>query len=75
MIQCVIVRSLRVICHGRRGEIRKRYREGQEDQLGTLGLVTNTVVLWSTIYMKGALNHLKQKGLSLLATLDNNSDG
>lgn len=27
----------RVICHGRLGEIRKRYREGQEDQLGSLG--------------------------------------
>ena len=26
----------RAICHGRRGEIRKRYREGQEDQLGVL---------------------------------------
>ncbi len=34
----------RTICHGQRGEIRKRYREGQEDQLGALGLVTNTVV-------------------------------
>ena len=31
----------RAICHGQRGEIRKRYREGQEDQLGALGLVTN----------------------------------
>ncbi|TPW88187.1 Tn3 family transposase, partial [Proteus mirabilis] len=29
------------ICYGQRGEIRKRYREGQEDQLGALGLVTN----------------------------------
>ncbi|HHH9668619.1 TPA: Tn3 family transposase, partial [Yersinia enterocolitica] len=27
----------RAICHGQRGEIRKRYREGQEDQLGSLG--------------------------------------
>jgi hypothetical protein len=34
----------RTICHGRRGEIRKAYREGQEDQLGALGLVTNAVV-------------------------------
>ncbi len=24
----------RAICYGQRGEIRKRYREGQEDQLG-----------------------------------------
>ncbi|HBN5790803.1 TPA: Tn3 family transposase, partial [Enterobacter hormaechei] len=36
----------RAICYGQRGEIRKRYREGQEDQLGALGLVTNAVVLW-----------------------------
>jgi len=52
----------RVICHGRRGEIKKRYREGQEDQLGALGLVTNAVVLWNTMYMDAALNHMKDKG-------------
>lgn len=40
----------RAICYGQRGEIRKRYREGQEDQLGALGLVTNAVVLWNTLY-------------------------
>jgi TnpA family transposase len=49
----------RVICHGQRGEIRKRYREGQEDQLGVLGLVTNAIILWNTIYMQSALNHLQ----------------
>jgi len=51
----------RVICHGQRGEIRKRYREGQEDQLGALGLVTNAVVLWNTLYMQAALDHLRQQ--------------
>ncbi len=44
----------RAICHGQKGEIRKRYTDGQEDQLGTLGLVTNAVVLWNTIYMQAA---------------------
>lgn len=52
----------RAICHGQRGEIRKRYREGQEDQLGALGLVTNALVLWNTIYMQAVLNHLRQQG-------------
>lgn len=52
----------RAICHGQRGEIRKRYREGQEDQLGALGLVTNALVLWNTIYMQAALDHLRQQG-------------
>ncbi len=49
----------KAICYGQRGEIRKRYREGQEDQLGVLGLVLNAVVLWNTIYMQSALDHLQ----------------
>ncbi|OMH27556.1 Tn3 family transposase [Motiliproteus sp. MSK22-1] len=52
----------RAICHGQRGEIRKRYREGQEDQLGALGLVTNALVLWNTIYMQASLDHVRQQG-------------
>ena len=52
----------RAICYGNRGEIRKQYREGQEDQLGALGLVTNAVVLWNTIYMQASLEHLKNQG-------------
>jgi len=55
----------RIICHGQRGEIHKRYREGQEDQLGALGLITNAVTLWNTIYMESALNHMKQKGFEV----------
>lgn len=51
----------RAICHGQRGEIRKRYREGQEDQLGALGLVTNALVLWNTIYMQASLDHLREQ--------------
>lgn len=50
----------KAICYGQRGEIRKRYREGQEDQLGALGLITNAVVLWNTIYIESALAHLQQ---------------
>jgi TnpA family transposase len=53
----------RTICHGRRGEIRKAYREGQEDQLNALGLVTNAVVLWNTLYLQAALEHLQSEGL------------
>jgi Transposase and inactivated derivatives, TnpA family len=53
----------RTICHGRRGEIRKAYREGQEDQLNALGLVTNAVVLWNTLYLQAALEHLQSEGV------------
>lgn len=50
----------RTICHGKKGEIRKRYRNGQENQLGSLGLITNAVILWNTIYIEKAVNYLKQ---------------
>ena len=52
----------RAIFHGKRGEPRQRYREGQEDQLGALGLVVNMIVLWNTIYMEAALNQLRLEG-------------
>ncbi len=55
----------RAICYGKHGEIHKRYREGQEDQLGALGLVTNAVILWNTIYMNAALNRLRQQGVEI----------
>ena len=56
-------RLARAVFHGRRGELRQRYREGQEDQLGALGLVVNTIVLWNTQYMEIALNYLRKKGV------------
>jgi hypothetical protein len=52
----------RTICHGNRSEIRQRYTEGQEDQLGALGLVTNAVILWNTMYMQASLDHIKEEG-------------
>ena len=52
----------RAVFHGKRGELRKRYREGQEDQLGALGLVVNMIVLWNTIYMDAALKQLRAEG-------------
>jgi hypothetical protein len=52
----------RTVFHGQRGEVRQRYREGQEDQLGALGLVVNVLVLWHTLYMNAALAHLRRTG-------------
>ncbi|WP_419421514.1 Tn3 family transposase (plasmid) [Legionella sp. D16C41] len=49
----------RSVFHGKRGELHQRYREGQEDQLGVLGLVLNVLVHWNTIYMDAALDQLK----------------
>ena len=47
--------------HGQRGEIRQKYREGQEDQLGALGLVVNVIVLWNTYYMDAAVSKLRSE--------------
>ena len=52
----------RELFHGDRGHVRKRYREGQEDQLSSLGLVLNAVALWNTLYLDKAVAHLKERG-------------
>ena len=49
-----------------RGELRQPYREGQEDQLGALGLVLNAIVLWNTRYMDAALRQLRADGVQVL---------
>jgi TnpA family transposase len=51
----------RRVFHGRRGELRQPYREGQEDQLSALGLVVNALVLWNTLYMNEAVNYLRNQ--------------
>ena len=52
----------RAVFHGKRGELRQRYREGQEDQLGALGLVVNAIILWNTLYINAALEQLASEG-------------
>jgi Tn3 transposase DDE domain len=47
------------------GELRQRYHEGQEDQLGALGLVVNIIVLWNTLYINAALQQLEQEGFEI----------
>jgi hypothetical protein len=46
--------------------LRQRYREGQEDQLGALGLVVNIIVLWNTLYIDAALQQLWAEGFQVL---------
>lgn len=55
----------RAVFHGQRGEVRQRYREGQEDQLGALGLVLNAIVLWNTRYLDAAIDHLRSQGIEV----------
>ena len=55
----------RAVFHGKRGELRQRYREGREDQLGALGLAVNVIVLWNTLYTDAALAQLRAEGLQV----------
>nr|WP_234003938.1 Tn3 family transposase [Nocardiopsis sp. SBT366] len=55
----------RHVFHGKRGELRQRYIEGMEDQLGALGLVLNCVTLWNTVYMDAALDQLRGQGYTV----------
>ncbi len=50
------------IFHGRKGELYQRYHDGMEDQLGSLGLVLNCVVLWNAVYIDAALDRLRANG-------------
>jgi hypothetical protein len=55
----------RTVFQGRRGQLRQAYREGQEDQLGALGLVLNAIVVWNTRYMGLALDDLRNAGMAI----------
>ncbi|MGB8946635.1 MAG: Tn3 family transposase [Streptomyces sp.] len=52
----------REICHGKKGTIHQAHRDGMEDQLGSLGLVLNAVVLWTTRYIDAAVAKLRAEG-------------
>lgn len=52
---------------GQKGEVRQRYREGQEEQLAALGLLVNAMVLWNTLYINRALEDMRERGMSILS--------
>jgi len=52
----------RFLMFARQGELRKHKAEELENQSSCLTLVTNSIILWNTIYMAAALDYLKQEG-------------
>ena len=52
----------RDVFHGNKGELRQPYREGQEEQLGALGLVVNCIVLYNTLYTQRIIEQLRADG-------------
>ncbi len=55
----------RRIHHGERGEIRSALRQGQEEQLGSLGLALNAVIHWNAIYMQEAIQQVRLSGMAV----------
>lgn len=60
-------RLARRIYHGDRGEIRKAYRQEEEEQLGALGLTLNAIALWNAPYIQAALDQLISEGWDVSA--------
>ena len=52
----------RDVFHGHRGQLRRHYQVGQENQLDTLGIMLNIIVLWQAVYTQAALDHLAANG-------------
>jgi len=55
-------RLARKVFHGKRGQLHQPYREGQEDQLGALGILVNAITLWNTRYLDAAVEQLRATG-------------
>jgi hypothetical protein len=49
----------------KRGELYQSTREGQEEQLSALSLVSNAIITWNTIYMEKALKLIENAGYSI----------
>src|SRR3546814_5606626 len=56
----------RRVHHGDRGEIRSPLRQGQEEQLGVLGLALNSIVHWNAVYMQETVRQLSEAGAPTL---------
>ncbi len=52
----------RAVFFNRLGEIRNRSIESQKQQASGLNLVTAAIILWNTVYLERAVNHLKANG-------------
>ena len=61
-------RLARRVCHGDRGEIRKPYRQGQEEQLGALGFTLNAIAYWNSLYMQAVIDQVGKEGRNISIT-------
>lgn len=55
----------RALLYWKKGELYQSTREDQEDQLYALGLVTNCIIIWNTLYMESALKVMENEGITI----------
>lgn len=48
-----------------RGKIRKKYPEQHLNQANCLNLIVNAIVVWNTVYMQVAIQHLRNSGYEI----------
>lgn len=51
--------------YGNKGVLYQSYHEGQEDQLGALGLIVNAIVVWNTRYMTASLDAIRENRVEI----------
>lgn len=55
--------ALRAHVHSsNRGRIRRKYPDDHLNQANCLNLITNAIIVWNTVYMQAAVQHLRQNG-------------
>ena len=52
----------RNIFYGRKGKLYQTYYDGMEEQLNALGLVTNAIIYWNSLYLEKVFEQMKKEG-------------
>ncbi|PQF88945.1 DDE transposase, partial [Enterococcus faecalis] len=51
----------RNIFYGRKGKLYQTYYDGMEEQLNALGLVTNAIIYWNSLYLEKVFEQMKKE--------------
>lgn len=52
----------RSIFYGRKGKLYQTYYDGMEEQLNALGLVTNAIIYWNSVYLEKVFEQMAREG-------------
>ena len=52
----------RNIFYGKKGKLYQTYFDGMEEQLSSLGVVTNAIIYWNALYLEKVLEQMKTEG-------------